>query len=71
LRWYDAQGNWILTASEEKAVVEEQLQAERERAAVVQQELETERQRAEAERSRSQRLAELLRSQGIDPDSIT
>ena len=31
----------------------------------------SERQRAETERSRSQRLSELLRSQGIDPDSIT
>jgi Uma2 family endonuclease len=50
LRWYDSDGNWILTPTEEKAVVEEQLQAER---------------------SRSQRLAELLRAQGIDPDSIT
>ena len=71
LRWYDAEGNWILTPSEE-------LEAERERAAVVREELETEQQRAavvqeelEAERSRSQRLSELLRSQGIDPDSIT
>jgi hypothetical protein len=99
LRWYDAQGNWILTASEREAVVQEELETERERAAVVQQELaiereraavvqqeletereravvvqqelETERQRAEAERSRSERLAELLRTQGIDPDSIT
>jgi len=57
LRWYDSNGNWILTASEEKAVVEDQLQAEREQ--------------LQAERSRSQRLAELLRAQGIDPDSIT
>jgi len=85
LRWYDAQGNWILTPAEEKAVVQQELETERERAAVVQQELETEReraavvqqeleterQRAEAERSRSERLAELLRTQGIDPDSIT
>ncbi len=64
LRWYDAQGNWILTPTEEKAVVQQELEAERQRA-------EAERERAEAERSRSQRLAELLRAQGIDPDSIT
>lgn len=50
LRWYDSDGNWILTPTEEKAVVEKELLAER---------------------SRSQRLEELLRSQGIDPDSIT
>ncbi len=71
LRWYDAQGNWILTPSERAAVVQQELETERERAAVVQQELAIERQRAEAERSRSERLAELLRTQGIDPDSIT
>jgi Uma2 family endonuclease len=57
LRWYDAQGNWILTPSEREAVVEEQLKLEREQ--------------LQAERSRSERLAELLRAQGIDPDSIT
>lgn len=64
LRWYDAQGNWILTPAEEKTLVQQELETERERAALVQQEL-------EAERQRSQRLAELLRAQGIDPDSIT
>ncbi len=85
LRWYDGSGQWILTPSEEKAVVQEELEAERERAAIVQEELATERertavvqeeleaqrQRADAERSQRQRLEELLRSQGIDLDSIT
>ncbi|EDX78322.1 hypothetical protein MC7420_8060 [Coleofasciculus chthonoplastes PCC 7420] len=55
LRWYDAEGNWILTPTEREAIAQEQLQAER--------------QRAEAERVRSQRLEELLRSHGIDPNS--
>lgn len=55
LRWYDAQGNWILTPTEREAIAQAQLEAER--------------QRAEAERVRSQRLEELLRSHGIDPNS--
>jgi Uma2 family endonuclease len=59
LRWYDAQGNWILTPTEQ---AQAKFEAERQRA-------ETERQRAETERQKSQRLEELLRSHGIDPDN--
>ncbi len=55
LRWYNAQGEWILTPTERSEIAEEQLAAER--------------QRAETERLRSQRLEELLRSHGIDPNS--
>jgi Uma2 family endonuclease len=50
LRWWDLQGNLLLTG-EERA--------------------EQERQRAEQERQRADRLAEYLRSQGIDPDQIS
>ena len=78
LRWYDAQGQWILTPTEEKTLVQEQLDAERERADAERQRAEAEREQAEAERKRadaeklrSQRLEELLRSQGIDPDNLT
>jgi hypothetical protein len=39
-----------------------------ERAETERQRAETERQRAETERQRAERLAEILRSQGIDPD---
>jgi Uma2 family endonuclease len=46
LRWYDANGHWILTPTE---------QAEA---------------KFEAEREKSQRLEELLRSHGIDPNSL-
>ena len=69
LRWYDAEGNWILTPTEREAIAQEQLQAERQRTEAERQRAEAERQRAEAERVRSQRLEELLRSHGIDPNS--
>lgn len=56
LRWWDAESNLLLWAVE-------QVELERQRA-------ETERQRAETERQRADRLAELLRNQGIDPDAL-
>ncbi len=56
LRWYDAQGNWILTNAERE-------QQQRQRAERAEQRIEQERQRAE-------RLAQALRDQGIDPESI-
>jgi Uma2 family endonuclease len=61
LYWYDEQGKRYLTA-------EELLQQERERAEFERQRAESERQKAESERLRSQRLEEILRSHGIDPN---
>ncbi|MEQ8384058.1 MAG: Uma2 family endonuclease [Coleofasciculus sp. A1-SPW-01] len=82
LRWYDAEGNWILTPTEREAVAQGELEterqraeserqraeSERQRAETERQRAETERQRAETEQQRSQRLKELLLSNGIDPD---
>jgi hypothetical protein len=51
LRWYDADGNWVLTPEER----------ERQRA-------EQESQMLERERRRVERLAEQLRSLGVEPD---
>ncbi|QQE63742.1 hypothetical protein GFS31_04110 [Leptolyngbya sp. BL0902] len=53
IRFFDANGQWILTPVER----------ERERA-------DQEGLRAERERFRAERLAELLRAQGIDPDQV-
>jgi Uma2 family endonuclease len=61
LYWYDEQGKRYLTA-------EELLQQERERAEFERQRAEFERKKAEFERLRSQRLEEMLRSHGIDPN---
>lgn len=61
LRWWDADGNLLLWSSE-------QAEMERQRAETEHQRAEAERQRAETERQRADRLAALLRAQGIDPD---
>ena len=59
LRWYDPQGNWILSGEEERARAEqERARAERTEEAVQQ------------ERLRAERLAELLRQLGHDPDQV-
>ena len=67
LRWYDADGNWILTPSEREAVAQEKLLAAEQERDAERDRAEAERQRAEAEREKSQRLEELLRQHGIDP----
>lgn len=60
LRWYDDQGNWIPTDTEQ----------ERQRAEQAQARAEQERQRAEQAEQRLQDLLENLRQRGIDPESL-
>ncbi|MBA3924472.1 MAG: hypothetical protein H0X31_23320, partial [Nostocaceae cyanobacterium] len=62
LRWYDAEG-WIPTLAER---VQQEQQRVEEATIRVQQE----QQRAEEERQKAERLANYLRSQGIDPDNL-
>jgi Uma2 family endonuclease len=83
LRWWDSQGNLLLTGSEqveiERALVEQEqqrTQQERQRTQQERQRAEQERQRAEQERQRAEQaerkatqLAERLRAMGIDPDA--
>jgi Uma2 family endonuclease len=56
LRWWDMQGNLLLTG-------EERAEQEKQRA-------EQEKQRAEQEKQRAERLEAFLRSQGFDPDNL-
>jgi len=56
LRWWDLEGNLLLTGDE---------RAEQERARA-----EQERARAEQERARAERLAERLRALGVDPETL-
>lgn len=56
LRWWNLQGNLLLTGSE--------------RAVVAEQRAESAEQRAESAQERAARLAERLREMGVDPDSI-
>ena len=61
LRWWDAQGNLLLTG-------DELAEQERQRAEQECQRAEQERQRAEQERQRAERLAEQLKALGVEPD---
>ncbi|HEY9650915.1 MAG TPA: Uma2 family endonuclease, partial [Coleofasciculaceae cyanobacterium] len=74
LRWYDAEGNWILTEAErervQKAQALQQAEQERQRAEQEKQRAEQERQRAQEAESRLESLIERLRESGIDPDSL-
>lgn len=63
LRWHDANGAILLTGDEQAAQARQWAEEERQRA-------DEERQRAEEERQRADRLADLLRSQGFDPDQL-
>ena len=63
LRWWDNQGNLLLTGDERAGLLTSQLEQERQRA-------EQERQRAEQERQRAEQLAERLRQMGINPDEM-
>ena len=66
LRWYGADGHWILTPAEQERHRAEQ---ERQRAEQERQRAEQERQRAEQERQRADRLMEQLRALGIEPNA--
>ncbi len=63
LRWWDEQGNLLLTGDERAEV-------ERQRAEVERQRAEVERQRAEMVEEENSRLRERLRALGIDPDTL-
>jgi len=84
LRWWDSEGNLLLTGSErarlESLHAEQERQrtdAERQRADAQSQRADTERERVDAQRERAdaqreqkERLAAYLRAPGIDPDLI-
>jgi hypothetical protein len=84
LRWWDRDNNMLPWAIEKVAMEQQRTEMERQRAEAESQRAEAESQRAEAESQRAeaesqraeaesqraQRLADLLRQQGIDPDAI-
>ncbi len=61
-RWWDSQGNLLLTGSEQVEIERGRVEQERERA-------EQERERAEQAERKVTQLAERLRAMGIDPDA--
>ncbi|TVQ60214.1 MAG: Uma2 family endonuclease, partial [Spirulina sp. DLM2.Bin59] len=77
LRWWDRQGNLLLTGTERASIEHHRAQEATERVEQVELELEqerqradAERQRADAERQRAERLAALLRDQGLNPEEL-
>ncbi|MEZ4707454.1 MAG: Uma2 family endonuclease [Caldilineaceae bacterium] len=77
LRWCDMEDNLLLTGIEQSAQERQRADAERQRADAerqradeAHQRADEERQRAEEEQQRSERLAEKLRTLGVDPDDI-
>ncbi len=70
LRWWDSEGNLLLTG--EERAEQEKLRAERERLRAIQEteRAEQERSRAEQALDRAGRLAAKLRELGLDPDSL-
>ena len=77
LRWCDASGNILLTGNElaqqaqQQAEQEKQrAEQEKQRAQQAQQQAEQEKQRAEQEKQRADRLLEILRERGINPDEV-
>ena len=65
LRWYDQEGNWILTSVEKER---QNTELERQKAELERQKAEQERQKAELEKRKTERLIAQLRSLGIEPD---
>ncbi|MEB3294561.1 MAG: Uma2 family endonuclease [Synechococcales bacterium] len=70
LRWWDSQGNLLLTGSEQAKLERQRTEQERARAEAERERAEAERERADREQQQKERLAAYLRSQGIDPDQI-
>ena len=77
LRWCDASGNILLTGNElaqqaqQRAEQQKQrAEQEKQRAQQAQQQAEQEKQRAEQEKQRADRLLEILRERGINPDEV-
>ncbi|MEO1134049.1 MAG: Uma2 family endonuclease [Cyanobacteria bacterium J06639_1] len=70
LSWYDERGMAYPTAQEQLVAERNRVQAERERAEMAERQVQDERERTEAAQKRADVLADYLRSQGIDPDSL-
>ncbi|MDF5709429.1 MAG: Uma2 family endonuclease [Nostoc sp. S4] len=70
LRWWDEQGNLLLTGDERAEAERQRAEAECQRAEAERQRAETERQRLETLEQENQRLRERLRALGIDPDAL-
>ncbi len=71
LRWWDAEGNLLLTGDERAEIEHQRAETERQRAEIEHQRAETERQRAEQAEQENIRLRERLRALGVNPDTLS
>jgi hypothetical protein len=78
LRWWTEEGDLLLWATElaeqEKQRANSEYQraeSERQRADTERERADSERERADSERQRAERLTEMLRAQGINPDTVS
>jgi hypothetical protein len=71
LRWWDEGEVMLPWAVEKVARVEEQAALEKQQADEAQEQAVLEKQRADEAQLKVERLAELLRSQGIDPGEVS
>jgi hypothetical protein len=65
LRWYDKNGNWVLTPAESE---KQRANQEKQRADQEKQRADQERQRADQERQKTEKLIAQLRALGVEPD---
>jgi hypothetical protein len=70
LRWWDASDNLLPWAIEAVGQEKQRADDEKQRADDEKQRADDEKQRADDEKQRADRLAEILRTQGINPDTI-
>ncbi|CAD5962231.1 hypothetical protein PCC9214_03263 [Planktothrix tepida] len=70
LRWATLEGELLPNSQEREKTAQENAEIERQRAETERQRAETERQRADKAEQKANRLVELLRAAGIDPDQI-
>jgi hypothetical protein len=70
LRWWDLQGNMLLTGAERAKKEAESAEKEKERAEKEAERAEKEAERAEKEAASAERFAAKLREMGIDPNAI-
>ena len=70
LRWWDSEGNLLLTGEERAEIQQQRAEQESQRAEQERQRAELAERELEQQRQRAERLAELLRSQGINPEDI-
>ena len=70
MRWWDSDGNLLLTGHEEAALAREETQQAREETAQAREEVQQAKEDAQQASARAKKLAQKLAALGIDPDTV-